>query len=341
MQTAEKQTNRTDYLFLFYFQTYVDNLFTSIDLLDHMGDRQLGVTGTLRQNRLHGVPLPTKKEVEKNFVRGQSEAVYTQDSIVVVWKDNKPVYMASNCDDMEPFSSCQRYNKQAKGYMAVPQPSLNDKYNASMGGVDLVDNAEKNYAIVTRCKKWYWSLYAWFLNIIMLQAWRLFRAHKREQSKLKQEQEKEDDKEMERRMEEAGYLRGEININMKERALEKKCRRAEEKKLSDISLLEFTRQVVDVTIRKHGRSAVSQQEASAQLGPNPSQLTPGGKLSAVSLEAVRYDSGRHLPKKTAIQGVCKECRKRSFFRCIRCKVALHAECFYPFHVPKNEREEDD
>jgi hypothetical protein len=28
-----------------------DNLFTSLDLLDHMGEMQLGVVGTMRQNR--------------------------------------------------------------------------------------------------------------------------------------------------------------------------------------------------------------------------------------------------------------------------------------------------
>lgn len=35
-------------------KVFVDNLFTSMDLLDHMGDRELGITGTLRQNRIIG-----------------------------------------------------------------------------------------------------------------------------------------------------------------------------------------------------------------------------------------------------------------------------------------------
>jgi hypothetical protein len=131
-------------------KVYCDNLFTSTDLLDHMGDRQLGLTGTLRQNRLIGVPLLSKREAEKTMKRGDSQAVYTQDSICILWKDNKPVYMASNFDELEPMGSCQRYSKQAKGYVAVPQPNINTQYNRCMGGVDLVDNAEKNYAITTR-----------------------------------------------------------------------------------------------------------------------------------------------------------------------------------------------
>ena len=80
----------------------MDNLFTSMDLLDHMGDRQLGITGTMRQNRLHDIPLPSKKEAAK-LQRGQFEAVYTQDSTVIVWNDNQPVYMASNHDEVFSF----------------------------------------------------------------------------------------------------------------------------------------------------------------------------------------------------------------------------------------------
>jgi hypothetical protein len=133
-----------------YFKVYCDNLFTSTDLLDHMGDKQLGLTGTLRQNRMVGIPLPSKKEAERTMKRGDSKAVFTQDSTVILWKDNKPVYMASNFDEVEPMGSCQRYNRQAKGYVAIPQPNINTQYNQCMGGVDLVDNAEKNYAITTR-----------------------------------------------------------------------------------------------------------------------------------------------------------------------------------------------
>lgn len=129
---------------------YCDNLFTSLDLLEHMGDRQWGVTGTLRQNRLHGIPLHSKKDVNKAFGRGESEAVYTQDALVMVWKDNKPVYMASNVNSMEPFGQCQRYSSKERQYMPFPQPNINQCYNKHMGGVDLVDNSEKNYAIVTR-----------------------------------------------------------------------------------------------------------------------------------------------------------------------------------------------
>jgi hypothetical protein len=94
--------------------------------------------------------------------------------------------MASNCDPVEPLAQCQRYSRKDKCYMPFLQPDLNKLYNMSMGGVDLLDNSIKNYAISTRVRKWYWCLYTWFLNVTMVQAGRLYRAHKKAQHRLVQ-----------------------------------------------------------------------------------------------------------------------------------------------------------
>jgi hypothetical protein len=51
---------------------YVDNLFTSADLHDHMGDK-----GTLGQKRTIGFLLPNKKQTNKGMKRGKVKAIYT------------------------------------------------------------------------------------------------------------------------------------------------------------------------------------------------------------------------------------------------------------------------
>ena len=47
-----------------------DNLFTSLDLGDELNNRRIGFVGTIRENRCGGIPLTSKKEMEKKSVGG-------------------------------------------------------------------------------------------------------------------------------------------------------------------------------------------------------------------------------------------------------------------------------
>jgi hypothetical protein len=110
--------------------------------------------------------------------------------------------------------------------------------------------------------------------------------------------------------------------------MEWKKSRLDETKRSEIPLLEYTRQVVDSLFRKHSdpnKTIVPQQEAI---------------LKDSALSEVRFDSGRHLVIGSKVKGVCKQCKARSKFRCLRCKVALHPEhCFYKYHTHEDEWED--
>jgi hypothetical protein len=59
-------------------------------------------------------------------------------------------------------------------------------------------------------------------------------------------------------------------------------------------------------------------------------------VSSAVREEVRVDQGNHLIMLTQLRGACKLCKKRSQFRCTRCDVALHPECFFSYHVPEVE-----
>ena len=80
---------------------YFDNLFTTMKLLDWLSAKGIGGTGTMRQNRIAAIPVPSKKEVERNYERGAAFSVFSGDKGVVVWMDNKPVYCGSNIDTTE------------------------------------------------------------------------------------------------------------------------------------------------------------------------------------------------------------------------------------------------
>ena len=64
----------------------------------------LGGTGTVRANRLGPVPITDKKKAEKSFARGEMETTFTEDISMTVWRDTRPVYVASNIHQQSPVS---------------------------------------------------------------------------------------------------------------------------------------------------------------------------------------------------------------------------------------------
>ena len=125
---------------------FMDNLFTSAPLLDRLSQMSIGGTGTVRQNRLNKVPIINKKKMEaKSIARGHHEQVYSEDQVLVAWKDSKAVYVESNHTNVEPMRSCTRFNRVEKKRVQVPVPDCIVAYNQGMGGVDLLDNLVSVY----------------------------------------------------------------------------------------------------------------------------------------------------------------------------------------------------
>lgn len=306
-----------------------DNLFTSFDLLEHMAEKGVGVTGTMRQNRMFKVPLQDKKTAAKNMARGDMETVYQSNICVTAWKDSQAVFMASNFAGPEPAGTCQRYGGTDKGYVTVPCPNSVLEYNKNMGGVDMLNQSTKNYAIVFRKKKWYWSLWIWFLNVQMVQAWRLFRRIMRLRHLKIIEEEERQDLQWEEAMNARDISMPPMNrwtkdAMRKEREEEKKKRRKEEKKVEEIPLLAFTRECVEVILNKH----------SDLHNVTRHQCERAARPSANTQASLRFDHTRpHFVIKSEVSyGVCQHCKKRSGYRCEVCQVALHPDCFRAYHV---------
>ena len=128
----------------------------------------------MRQNRLHKLPIIAKKELEKKTVkRGTMEAIYKEDQVLVAWKDNKAVYMASNKYSAETATTVRRFCRKEKKQLQVPIPEMIKEYNSGMGGVDYIDNSVACYRVAYRIKKWYFPIYTWTLSTSAINAWRL------------------------------------------------------------------------------------------------------------------------------------------------------------------------
>ncbi len=84
------------------------------------------------------MPIISKKDLEKKTVsRGHTDVLYKDDQILVAWKDNKGFYMASNKFDADTTNNCRRFCRTERKYVTVPIPTMVQRYNTGMGGVDL------------------------------------------------------------------------------------------------------------------------------------------------------------------------------------------------------------
>lgn len=155
---------------------FFDNFFTSFDLLAELRELGFRSTGTVRDNRTKKCPLSSPKEMKK-MPRGSYEHKCDKKGniLVVRWKDNSVVTMATNYDTVFPLGSVKRWSAEEKKKVDVPQPKLFSSYNSGMGGVDLHDQAVNNYRISIFGKKWWWPLFTHMINMAVVNAWHLHR----------------------------------------------------------------------------------------------------------------------------------------------------------------------
>uniref|UniRef100_A0A673X5S5 PiggyBac transposable element-derived protein domain-containing protein n=1 Tax=Salmo trutta TaxID=8032 RepID=A0A673X5S5_SALTR len=115
-----------------------DNLFTSLALLHEMTKRGHGSSGTMRQSRPFDVPFKPQKDFMK-LPRGTSEVLTKGDKLLVRWKDNNIVTVATTMKEKYSETSVKTWNKERRAFDKVPQPKCINRYNEHMGGVDLHD----------------------------------------------------------------------------------------------------------------------------------------------------------------------------------------------------------
>ncbi len=88
-------------------------------MLNHLGDKHIGIMSTILQNWFINTPFPSKKKANKEMKGGEAKAVYSEDVVVLVWMDNQAVYMARDCDQLETMGQCQRYTRAEKLYKVI------------------------------------------------------------------------------------------------------------------------------------------------------------------------------------------------------------------------------
>ena len=136
-------------------QVSFDNLFTTHSLLDELFGTGIGGTVTIRDNRIskNANPIMMVPSKMNKMARGTISHACSGDQIVVRWKDNKTVSLASSVHGVEPVSNSSRRCKKESRSLSVPTPDAVKQYNISMGGVDLHDQFVASYCHRIRSKK--------------------------------------------------------------------------------------------------------------------------------------------------------------------------------------------
>ena len=101
----------------------IDNLFTSLPLLDEGTEIGTDALGTLWQNRFYGAPVANKTTLVKK-PRGSYDFATDGKNLLVSWQDNKVVTCATNYVACNPVSTAQLWSKSAKKRVNVPMPKL-------------------------------------------------------------------------------------------------------------------------------------------------------------------------------------------------------------------------
>lgn len=96
-------------------------------------------------------------------------------TVIVKWKDNKSVLMASNCTGSSTTSVVKRWEKREKAYVDVSAPKVVEQYNHHMGGVDVLDQQIEFYRTFIKTKKWTIKVLIHFLDLAIVNSWRQYR----------------------------------------------------------------------------------------------------------------------------------------------------------------------
>ena len=151
----------------------VENVFTTLPLLDKLTDMSMSGVSTIRESRLQGAPLKKKAALQKET---RETFDYTSDgnNLLVAQRDNKVVIVATNYLSLNPVSSTKCWSKAEKKHVDVPMPNPFKEYNENMGVVDLCDQFMSNYRVRIRSKKWWQPFFVCSINATAVNGWILF-----------------------------------------------------------------------------------------------------------------------------------------------------------------------
>ena len=151
---------------------YTDNWFTSPTLLSSLQQRGVRLCGSVRTNR-KGLPDITAPQI-KSLKRGDW-IKYTKDQMtLVVWKDQKPLWLLFNHTSSSHTTSLERWNDYGiKVSFSCPQ-AVYDYFHQARD-VDVIGQLHYSYLIGRKSMKPWSRLVWWLIDLCIINAFILYR----------------------------------------------------------------------------------------------------------------------------------------------------------------------
>ena len=133
------------------YTLYMDNFYNSVALCEQLLKSKTNVCGTLRKNR--GEPESIREVTKTDLGVGGKLVRHNGRVLVLAWQDKRVVKMVTTChhDTMQRVEVWQKGQKEKVGQL---KPECVVAYNASMNGVDKLDQNISYYPFVRKTLNW-------------------------------------------------------------------------------------------------------------------------------------------------------------------------------------------
>ncbi|XP_060553795.1 piggyBac transposable element-derived protein 4-like [Ruditapes philippinarum] len=159
------------------YHIYMDNNYTSPELMEELDLLNTYACGTLRINR-KGVP----KAIQSVRNLRQGEAIFRRrgNMLVLKYHDKKDVNMLTTIHTAN-LAVLERVNRQTHEPITKPTPIV--EYCKKMGGVDLSDQVVQYYEVLQKSMKWWRKLFLHMFNLMIVNSFILYKIYSEDEKK--------------------------------------------------------------------------------------------------------------------------------------------------------------
>lgn len=154
---------------------FIDSWYSSPTLYRELYNMGTNVCGTARINRKK---MPRELKLHQ-LQKGEAVVFSTRDMAAIKWKDKKDVVLLTTMHGLD-FAETGKTNRYT-GQKCV-KPTVAIDYNQYMSGVDIGDQMLSKFHTMRRCKKAYKKIFFYFIDMMLLNSYVIFKNHKKDRA---------------------------------------------------------------------------------------------------------------------------------------------------------------